>query len=187
MTEPQRVKRASSILLILLLSISGCSSEGNVHPKPKELTPTPASDTAQSKGPCSIASPDPADVPDVLRAMGSNGEWCGVKSLWVRTPAASEISSAGKGAYRVKFASVTLNEQGEMSKHNGPPQVTAVRVDGSATARGSTGGYATASGDGGREIRWWPTTITFPSEGHWEVKEVLATTTVRFTLHVSKN
>lgn len=187
MTEPQGARRASSMLLILLLSISGCSSEGSNKPKPKEVASTSASDPSESKGPCLIASSDPTDVPDVLRGMGSDVKWCGDKDLWVRTPGASELITLDKGAYRAKFASVTLNEQGEMSARNGPPQVTAVRVDGSGTARGSTGGYATASGEGGQEIRWWPTTITFPSAGHWEVKEVLAATTVRFTIHVSKH
>ncbi|MEK8146253.1 hypothetical protein NKH18_48500 [Streptomyces sp. M10(2022)] len=115
--------------------------------------------------------------------MDKKQQWHGAADLWVRIPTLGSTARSAEG-YRAKYVSVTLDEQGKVTDRKGPPTVSAERVDGSGTARGSTGGYASAEKDNGRRIRWWPTTIDFPDGGCWLVTEVLGSTTVRVLLRV---
>ncbi|MES4826576.1 MULTISPECIES: hypothetical protein [Streptomyces] len=83
--------------------------------------------------------------------------------------------------YRTKYASITLDAQGQVTDQKGAPDVDVERLDRSGSARGSTGGFATADGD----RQWWPTVVNFAEPGCWKVTESLGSTEVRFIVHVA--
>lgn len=108
--------------------------------------------------------------------------WYGTGNLWVSMAPSGDsfpLFRLGSGAYRLKYASFTLNSRGQSTSRMGPPALRAQRVDGPGTARGSTGGYASGGSNG-----FWPTTINFPTRGCWLLAETLRATTIRFIIRV---
>ncbi|MFI6344391.1 hypothetical protein [Streptomyces sp. NPDC050560] len=146
-------------------------------------TARPSSDRGSSASPsggslaaadasCPAADDVPAgSLPRSLRAPGVPAHWFGSGGLWVNTPSGPSVVGSGAGAYRVKYASVTVDSRGGMADTAGPPEVAAERVDGAGRGRGSVGGYATATVGDGTVYRFWPTGIELPDAGCWLITE----------------
>ena len=129
---------------------------------------------------CQVTGPrDVTAVPPVVRRAG--GDWYGQDDLWVSTsswrPDPANFAHID-GSYRVKYASVTLDE-GELTSRFGPPEVQATRLDGSGTATVDVGGYGSTS-----SLQFWPTVIDFSDPGCWLVTSSLRKTVVRFVVNV---
>lgn len=143
--------------------------------------PAASPPTEWESGDPSCASPGRvrfAHLPRALRAPELTGErWFGAHNLWVAAPPVENST-------RVKFGSVTLDDRGRFSDAAGPPTVVAERVDGSGSAEGGFGGYASADVGAESLFHFWPTGIDFPSAGCWLITETFQDTTLRFLMRV---
>lgn len=176
--------------MILVPNSTGCSWSGDPSPAASSRSPTSTIDQAASHATerdsidPSCAAPGRvkfADLPQVLRAVVKGQQswrWFGARNIWVSAPPVSNIPNS----LRVKFGSVTLDEDGEFSDSAGPPTVTAQQVDGSGTVEGHFGGYASIGAK--PTFYFWPTTIDFPTPGCWLITETFQDTTLRFLMSV---
>jgi hypothetical protein len=128
-----------------------------------------------------VTQPVPREqVPAALRAVG--GSWAGAKNLWAQPPDGVVVGEPT----RLKHGAFTLDKRGRMTAALGPPVLTAQRLDGDGTAHGDRlddSNYASASGENGR-VDFWPSTITLPTPGCWELTQKLGGTTIRFVVLV---
>ncbi len=145
-------------------------------------TPRPAATTPSPIANCPVTQAVPrGQVPKTLRDL--TGDWVGAGDLWVQPP----TGAVSPGSTRLKYYTFTLDEKGRMSDADGPPSLSARRLDGPGTATGDPqqpDSYASATGPHNSVIHFWPTTITLPSPGCWELTATLQSTRVRFVVHV---
>ncbi|WP_338747871.1 hypothetical protein [Janibacter alittae] len=109
--------------------------------------------------------------------FGQGALWVG--AWWTDKPALKQAREIGG----MKYPSFTIRE-GNVTDELGPPRVQAERVDGKGEASGSTGGYAKAVDDAGKTFHWWPTAISFPSPGCWQVTETVGRTSITYVVWI---
>ena len=130
---------------------------------------------------CPVTEPVPdSQVPAGLRDLGDR--WVGADDLWIEPPP----GAASPGTTRLKYGTFTLDKQGRMSDAGGTPTLTAHRLDGEGTAQGDEPHYSSASGPRDQVIHFWPTTITLPQAGCWQLTARLKDTTVAFVVDVGR-
>ncbi|MEU0968677.1 hypothetical protein ABZ357_25865 [Streptomyces sp. NPDC005917] len=165
----------------LVLLAVGCSTSTSSQPDSPSSSASRPDASGTTNAACRDTAPVRSDsVPAAVRDFDRKRKWHGAADLWVAKPRLLDHTDEHEEGYRTKYASITLDAQGRVTDQKGAPHVDAKRLDRPGSARGSTGGFATADGD----RQWWPTVINFPEPGCWKVTETLGSTEVRFTVHV---
>lgn len=126
---------------------------------------------------CHVTQPLPrAKVPTTLRGLGDR--WVGADDLWIELPA----GAVSAGSTRLKYGTFTLDDRGRLSDAEGAPTLTAQRLDGTGSAKGDPPSYSSAAGPRDQTIHFWPTTITLPRSGCWQLTAKLKDTAVSFVV-----
>ena len=175
---------------VLAMIATGCSaadgppSTAEAAPSAPAARPSPTGDPVErwDSGDPSCAGPartKRADLPKDVRESKTRPS-IGARNLWIEPP--SYVRSTG---LRVKYGSMTVDDKGTATDDAGPPKVTAERVDGTGTGKGSVGSYATETIDADTTHSFWPTTVDFPAPGCWLITESSGRTTLRFLMRVA--
>ncbi|MFI5659052.1 hypothetical protein [Streptomyces sp. NPDC051684] len=166
---------------MVLLAV-GCSTPTSSQPDPPSSSASRPDASSATNAACPDTAPvSSGSVPAAVHDFDKKSNWYGADGLWVAQPRLLDHMDEHEEGYRTKYASITLDAQGRVTDQRGAPHIEVERLDRSGSARGSTGGFATANGD----RQWWPTVISFPGPGCWQVTESLGSTEVRFTVHVA--
>ena len=171
--------RAAPIATMALIVAAGCSGRHDGTQPDRARRGSPATAAAAT---CPAPSPVPsARVPRILVTHVGGDDWYGSGPLWTQGIGAGMIRQ--EHGFRLKYGSFTLDDQGAMSDRPGRPRLTVRQVDGPGTGRSSVGGYADATGRGNAPISFWPTVLTLPHSGCWQITESLPGTALRFQIH----
>lgn len=160
--------------------VAGCSASSS------QQTSSPRTNHPRaSGGACQVTDPGGHDIPAPLKRYG-DGPFFGDGQMWIDawwTKNGNVGTSGNKDyPYGVKYASFTLRH-GKVTGALGRPKIEAIRLDGSGLAKGSFGGYATATSNGVIQ-HWWPTGLIFSSHGCWQITESVGHSTIKFIVRI---
>lgn len=184
---------AVSSTAIGLFAAFGCTSSADDSAEAPTRDPARTVETASpnrgSAAPLDASCPTVAglpasSVPASLHAAGAPDQWFGADGLWVSGPSVGLVPGEVEGRHRLKYGSFTLDREDAMTDAFGAPEVEAERVDGPGRGASEVGGFASAASGTGEPLRFWPTTVEFPSSGCWLVTERSHSTVLRFLIRV---
>lgn len=181
-------KRAGLVgLSLAALLMAGCTATQSSAQHPSSAT-TSAVPLAQV---CPVTPPTRDHVPVSIGpqwadpVFGRGNLWVGA---WWKIPQSLEQArskSGGDSAYPYSEKYPTwMVDGGEVTNAGGAPRVSVKSLDGQGHGRSDIGGYASASLDDGTSVHWWPTVVSFPATGCWQVIETVGEDSIVYVVKI---
>lgn len=184
----QKRRRTSTVVLAaIVLLTAGCTG---TQPNARRPSSSSTSGVPATQA-CPITPPTSSTVPASVAKQVTDGVF-GHGNLWLRAwwdnpQSLEQVRSKDLGdskyPYQEKYPTWTLKD-GTVTDTAGAPRVTVKAVNGHGRGTGTTGGYASAGLDDGTTANWWPTGVSFPTVGCWQVTESVSNETISYIVQI---